>query len=195
MADSLLTLSLHVKGVSGVSLARRVGLTEGGQNLATVAGRVSALIAAGRFPFPVQLALKADDVTVSSGFQNDNVAVVVTIATHASIADNDVSVIGGVRWTWKTTATTPYQVAIGADAAAAAANLAAKINANTDIAGLFTAVDNLDNTVTVTALSPGVHGLVMHNSDHSGGVTFGAATFAGNLTAITNGGGFSRYSE
>lgn len=69
----------------------------------------------------------------------------------ANIAADDTITIAGVVFTWKASAGAESEVTIGADATAAGANLAAKINAHSKLLGIVTAT-SASGTVTITYL-------------------------------------------
>ena len=81
--------------------------------------------------------------------------------TDVGVADQTIT-IGDVTYTWKATVSAANEVDIGADAAGCAANIAAAINAGAGAGTIYgtgtvanpkaSAVDNLDGTVTITAL-------------------------------------------
>lgn len=195
--QSMLTLSLAVAEIDGADLAQRLGIGTGqpGQSLANVASRVSSFIAAGRTIHPVQLALAVDEITLSSGFGNKDVSVDVTVATHGSIAQDDVTIIGGVPFIWKTSATAATnQVTIGANAAAAATNLITTIGAYAPLSGFMTAVTGGSGIATVTITNPGFYGAFLANYDQSEGVTFSATSFNG-VTTLTRSAAMVEFSE
>lgn len=97
-----------------------------------------------------------------------------TFATTGPVA-NDTITIGAEVYTFKVTATLPFDVALGADFHAAATNFTAKVNLRST---LVTAVDVAD-VVTLTSRTPGVAGNAITTVSGATNVTAGGATLTG----------------
>lgn len=102
------------------------------------------------------------------------------------VADQTIT-IGDVVYTWKATVGAANTVDIGADAAGCAANITAAINAGAGAGTVYgtgtvanpkaSAVDNLDGTVTITALLPNDN--TIPTTETGDNTSFGAATLVG----------------
>lgn len=127
------------------------------------------------------LAVTCDDV--ASGTVLADVAVTAT-CTQASIVADDTVVIGNVTLTWKSSAANENQVTIGASDTAAAANLAAAINAHSKLSGLVSASSSsgvctitypgADRTAALIGLSETGSGVVLSATSFTSGATLAA---------------------
>lgn len=199
MADSLVTVSLHVEGMSGASVAERVGLTRTGQSLGIVLPKLLQFLGGVTNVRNRKLGITVDEVTVGdTAYGNDPVTVVATCATYGSIANTDVTYFGGYLITWATSAAVDGEVTIGGDADTNVTNLADALTAlavaGKPLHGILTSAtaDLDDDTVTLVYASPGAAGEFMANYDQSGGYTFDVANLAA-ASARTRKGGWSLY--
>jgi hypothetical protein len=108
----------------------------------------------------------------------------ITVATQPT--NGQTILVNGKTITFKTAAVTPYDVTIGANAAATAANLAAVLNASTDLAISQAGYSVAGAVVTVTYDNRGVEGNAFTIATGTAGasVTVSGATLTGGV-AVT----------
>lgn len=126
------------------------------------------------------------------------VAATGTLTFSADPAATDVVTVAGVAYTYVATPATANDIDVGATRAASIANLVAAINGSGSASATtygdgtvanphVTAVDNGDNTVTITARVAGSIGNFITTTTSETDITFGAAVLAsgsGNLATF-----------
>lgn len=122
--------------------------------------------------------------SVDSGTVLEDVSVTATCA-QATTDEDDTVVIGGTTLTWKASPSGESQVDIGADNGECADNLAAAINAHSQLQGLVTASSDASSVVTITL--NGASRLARHIllSETGDAVTLSATSFAPSGTLTT----------
>ena len=111
--------------------------------------------------------------TLAGGINDGTTSKALTVTiTHANVGSSDTITIGGTTLTWDT------EMAIGADATEDATNLAAEINTNATLQGVFSASSNA-GVVTITAVAPPnyLKHTVLQTNDATA-MALSAATFA-----------------
>lgn len=100
--------------------------------------------------------------------------------TQASLVENDTVVVGGVTFTWEAAADPEVETEIdtGSDDDTAAANLAAAINAHSELQGVVTA-SVADNVVTISSVVPGAVGNQITLAETGNGVALSGAVLSG----------------
>lgn len=121
-----------------------------------------------------------DDVT--SGTVLADVSVTATI-TFANITAGETLVIGNVTLTWAVAAANENEVTIGANLAAATANLTNAINAHSKLAGLITASGNTaTGVVTITYAGAGREAALIGLSETGDALVLSATSFTSGAT-------------
>lgn len=99
------------------------------------------------------------DLIIEDVTSGNRAAGSMTIDTHANITGGtDTVTIGTTTLTWEASPADENDIDVGADAAGDADNLAAAINAHSILSQIVSASSDGVDTVTITALEPGVIG-------------------------------------
>jgi hypothetical protein len=132
---------------------------------------------------PAKFSVRVDSSTTGSG--NDpleRAAPTITI-TFANITAGETILIGAKTLTWAVAAANENEVTIGADLAAAKANLIAAINAHSKLEGLFFAkASAVAAEVYIYFLGGSRVGTVMPSSETGDALALSATTFDGDTT-------------
>ena len=108
----------------------------------------------------------------------------VTVADASLVDDTDDLTIGSVTFKWMASPSGESQIDIGGSDAQSATNLAAAINAHSQLAGVVTATAAAA-VVTITADYPGIAGELIALAETGNGQTLSAAALGGVTSTVT----------